>query len=85
MYSFLRDKDIPRNNNTRPGTWQEAVRALRSEMATHPKIMSSAHLFGLEINIIDWQGVGQNDSAILFAIISVDSDILSLHECVNPK
>ena len=65
MYHFLTDNDYPRNNNMRPGTWREAVMALRGEMATHPTIVSSAHLFGLEINIVDWQGVGQSVSTII--------------------
>ena len=43
MYHILTDNDYPRNNNVRPGTWHEAVMALRGEMATHPTIVSSAH------------------------------------------
>ena len=65
MYHFLTDNDYPRNNNVRPGTWREAFMALRGEMATHPKIVSSAHSFRLEINIVDWQGVGQSVSTII--------------------
>ncbi len=58
MYSFLTDKDFPRRNNTKPDTWRNAVMALRGEMATHPTIVSSAHLFCLEISIIEWGGGG---------------------------
>lgn len=65
MYHFLTDNDYPRNNNVRPGTWREAVMALRGEMATHPTIVSSAHLFCLEINIVDWQGGGQSISTMI--------------------
>ena len=65
MYHFLTDNDYPRNNNVRPSTWREAVMALCGKMATHPTSVSSAHLFRLEINIVDWQGVGQSVSTII--------------------
>lgn len=57
LYNFLSDADFPSCGNRRPDSWDEAVRALRDEMTTHAVITASAHLFGVEIFIVDWQGV----------------------------
>jgi hypothetical protein len=57
LYNFLSDADFPSYGNRRPDSWEEAVKALRNEMTTHAVITASAHLFGLEIIIVDWRGV----------------------------
>lgn len=56
LYDFLSDTDFPRIKK-RPETWAESVLALRNQMTTHVVILASAHLFCLEIIIINWKGV----------------------------
>ena len=53
----MTDKDFPLNGYKRPASWEEAVFAMRNEMATHPVILAAATLFNIEINIVDWIGV----------------------------
>lgn len=57
MFVYLSDADFPRLGK-RPSSWYLAVEALRNEMTTHIVILSAAALFAMEINIIDWEGVG---------------------------
>ncbi|KAK3729017.1 hypothetical protein QZH41_011469 [Actinostola sp. cb2023] len=56
LYDFMTDKDFPLNGYKRPASWEEAVFAMRNEMATHPVILAAATLFNIEINIVDWIG-----------------------------
>ena len=51
------DNDFISSSQKRPSTWRETVLALRGEMVTHPVIVAACHLFSIEINILDWQGV----------------------------
>ena len=56
MFLYLSDADFPMLGK-RPSSWHLAVKALRNEMTTHLVILSTAALFAMEINIIDWEGV----------------------------
>jgi hypothetical protein len=60
MHRFFNEKEFPRNANKFPLSWKDSVLALRGEVATHPVILSAAHLFSLEFNILDWQGVSSH-------------------------
>ena len=57
MQDYFTGNDFPNSDDRRPQSWRETVLALRGEMATHPVIVFAAHLFSLEITILDWQGV----------------------------
>lgn len=56
LYHFLSDADYP-STGKRPASWHGAVKGLRNEMTTHAIIVAAAHLFCIEITIVDWQGV----------------------------
>lgn len=69
LHNFFTENDFPNSNQRRPDSWHEMVVALRGEMATHPVILSAAHLFSIEINILDWQGVKAKQKAYYFCYI----------------
>ncbi|KAK3729738.1 hypothetical protein QZH41_011199, partial [Actinostola sp. cb2023] len=55
LMQFISDADFT-NLNKRPSTWKDAVLALRREMANHVVIRSTASIFSLNMNIVDWRG-----------------------------
>ncbi|KAK3703425.1 hypothetical protein QZH41_014261 [Actinostola sp. cb2023] len=81
MFDFLTDTDFPLRGNSRPPTWEQAVIALRNEMATHPVIVSAAEVYCLEIEIIDWEGPepenlsDEGDSNLVPMLVDSNDDV----------
>ncbi|KAK3739261.1 hypothetical protein QZH41_008452 [Actinostola sp. cb2023] len=56
LFLFLANTDFP-SLRERPNSWKTSVLALRNEMANHVVVRSTASLFSLNLNNIDWRGV----------------------------
>lgn len=65
LHSFFSETDFP-SLGERPNSWQDTVKALRNEMATHAVITVSALAFDLHVTIIDWEGVSNLKAIAIF-------------------